>query len=64
MKALQGWVLKFGEDSKILRTSVENLVDWLSNKSLKRAAYCEFMSGRLSTLVEQPGVFPVRVGGN
>ena len=35
-EALQGWLLKFGEDSKILRTSVETLIDWLANGSPPR----------------------------
>ena len=61
-EALQGWLLKFEEDSKRLRTSVETFFDWISNKSLPLAAYCAFMSGRLVALDKQPGVCPVGVG--
>ena len=32
-EALQVWILKFGEDSTRLRTSVETFVDWLANGS-------------------------------
>ena len=32
-EALQGWLLKFGEDGTRLRTSVETFVDWLANGS-------------------------------
>ena len=61
-EALQGWLLKFGEDITILRTSVETFVDWLSNGSPPWAAYCAFMSGRMITLDKQPGVRPVGIG--
>ena len=49
-KSLQGWILKFEEDRKRLRTSVETFVKWLDNKSPSWAAYCAFMSGRLIAL--------------
>ena len=52
-EALQGWLLKFGEDSTRLRTIVENFVDWLANGSPPWAAYCAFMSGRLIALDSQ-----------
>ena len=29
-EALQGWILKFGEDSKKIGTSVEIIINWLS----------------------------------
>ena len=32
-EALQGWFLKYGEDSTRIRTSVENFMDWLANRS-------------------------------
>ena len=38
-EALQGWPLKFGEDSTRLRNSVENFVDWLANGNSPWAAY-------------------------
>ena len=62
LEALQGWILKFGEDSKILRTSVETFVDWLTNGSPPWTAYRVFMSGRLIALYKQPGVRLVGVG--
>ena len=31
LEALQGWLLKFGEDRKKLFTSVEIFVDWIVN---------------------------------
>ena len=59
---LQGWLLKFGEDSTRLRTSVETFVDCLSNESLPWAAYHAFMSGWLIALDKKPGIRPVGVG--
>ena len=61
-EALQGSLLKFGEDSTKLRTDVETFVDWLANGSPPWAAYSAFMSGRLIALNKQPGVRPVGVG--
>ena len=61
-EALQGWLLKFREDSKRLRTSVETFVDWLSNGSPPWAAYRAFMYGRMIEIDKQPGVRPVGVG--
>ena len=61
-EALQGWLLKFGEDSTRLHTIVETFVDWLSNGSPPWAAYCAFMSGRLIALDKQPGVQTVDIG--
>ena len=49
-EALHGWILKFREDIKILRISVESFVYWLANGRPPWGAYCEFMSGRLITL--------------
>ena len=49
-EALHGWLLKFGEDRKILRTSVEILVEWISNGSMPWAACLAFMSGLLIAL--------------
>ena len=60
-EALQVWLIKFGEDSKILRTSVETFVDWLSNRGPSWSAYSEFMSG-LIALDKQPDVRLVGVG--
>ena len=59
---LQGQLLKFVEDSTILRTSVETFVDWLANGSPPWTAYCEFMSGRMIALERYLGVRPVGVG--
>ena len=58
-EALQGWLLKFGGDSKRLRTSVENFVDWISNGIPPWAAYRAFISGHLIRLDKQPGLRPV-----
>ena len=62
LEALQGWLLKFGEDSTRLRTSVENVLDWLSDGIPPWAAYRAFMSGHLIALDKNPGVRPVGVG--
>ena len=62
MEALQGWLLKFGEDSNRLRTSMKTFVDWLVNGSPPFADHCAFMPVRLIALEEQPGVRPVVVG--
>ena len=61
-EVLQGWLLKLGEDITILRTIVENFVNWLSNGIPLWAAYCAFKSGRLIVLDKQPVVRPVGVG--
>ena len=61
LEALQGWLLKFGDDIKILRSSMENFVNWLSNKSPPWAAYRSFMYGRLIALDKNPGVCLVGV---
>ena len=61
-EALHGWLLKLGDDSKRLCTSVEIFVDWLANGSPPWAAYRAFMSGRLMAFGKQPGVHPVGVG--
>ena len=60
-ESLQGWILKFRGDSKRLCTSVETLVDWLSNGIPSWAVYCEFMSGCLIALDKQPCVSPFGV---
>ena len=61
-EALQGWLLKFGEDSTRLRTIVEIFVDWLANGIPPWLAYCAFMSGCIIVLDKHPGVRPVGVG--
>ena len=60
-EALQGRILKFGEDSTRLRTIVETFVGWLANGSPPWESYRSFMSGRLITLDKQPGIRPVGV---
>ena len=61
-EALQGWLLKFKEYSKILRNSVETFIEWLANGIPPLAEYHAFISVRLITLDKQPGVSPVGVG--
>ena len=61
-EALQGWILKFGEDRKRLRTSLENVIDWIANKSLPWVAYREFMSDCLIVFDIQPEVLLLGVG--
>ena len=60
-KALQRWLLKFGENSNRLRYSVETFVYWIANGSLPWVAYCSFMSRRLIALAKHTGVRPVGV---
>ena len=60
-EALQGGLLKFVEDTKILCTNVETLFNWLANGSPPCAAYRSFMSGCLIALGKQPDVRPVGV---
>ena len=62
-EALQGWLLKFGEGSTRLRTSVETFVEWIANGSLPWAAYRAFMLGCLIALDKNPGVRPVVLEG-
>ena len=47
LEALQGLILKFGEYSKILRTSVKTFVDWLANKSPSWVGCHAFIYGLL-----------------
>ena len=61
-EALQVWLLKFGEGSTRLITSMETYLDWLANGSPPWAAYHTFMSGRLISLDKQPGVQTVGIG--
>ena len=49
-EALQGWLLKFGYDSKKLCISVEAFVEWMTNQIPPWAAYQAFMSGCLIAL--------------
>ena len=60
-EALQGWLLKFGEDSTRPRSSVEIVFDRLANGIPPWVAYCEFMCSRLIALDKHPGVRPVGV---
>ena len=60
-EALQGWILKFGEVSKIIHNRLETFVDWLGNGRMSWQAYCDFMSSRLIALDKQPVVRPVVV---
>ena len=46
-EAIQGWILKFMEDSTRLHTTMENFVDQLANGSPPWADYRTFMSDRL-----------------
>ena len=61
-EALQGWLLKFSEDSTRIRTSVETFVEWFSNGIPPWAAYREFVYGSLITLDKNPGVRRVGIG--
>ena len=53
-ESLLGWILKFGEENKRLRTIAESFVDWLINHSPPWTDYCAFMSGCLIVLDKQP----------
>ena len=55
-EALQGWLLKFREESKILGANVEPFVDWLANNSPPWENYHTFISGRLISLDKQFGI--------
>ena len=61
-EALQGWLMKFGEDSTRLSISVETFLDWSANGSLPCAAYCVFMFGGLIALDKQSVIRLVGVG--
>ena len=60
-EALQGRLLKFGEDIKTLRSSDETFVYWISNNRPPWASYHTFMFGRLITLDKKPDICPVGV---
>ena len=62
LEDLQRWILKFGEDSKRLCSSVETFVNWIDNNSTPWAAYCAFMSFCLTVTEKQPDVRPFGVG--
>ena len=49
-EALQGWLLKIGDDIKKLCIGVENFMEWLANQIPPWAAYWSFMSGCQITL--------------
>ena len=49
-EALQGWLLKFMEDSIRVRIIVETFADWVDKCSPPSAAYRAFMSGLLIVL--------------
>ena len=61
-ESLQGWLMKFGEDSTRMRTSVETFVDWLANGSLPWVNNFAFMSGQLIVIYKQIDVRPVGLG--
>ena len=61
-EALQEWLLKFIEDSKKLRISIEIFVDLIANNNPPWASYCSFMFGCLITVDGKPGVCLVGVG--
>ena len=61
-KEIQGWILKFEEDSERLHTSVESFVEYIPNQSPPWPYYSAFMPGRLIALDKRPGVCPVGVG--
>ena len=48
-EALQGWILKFGED-KSKYISDETFIDWLANQNSPWSDYWVFMSGCLIEL--------------
>ena len=60
-EALQGWLLKFGEDRKNICISVEVFFDWFANNNSNWSDYYEFMSGHLMDLEKQPGVHLVGI---
>ena len=60
-EALQGWLLKFGEDITRLHNIMETFVDWLANGNPPWVVYSAFMSGRLIALDKDPFVHPVGV---
>ena len=61
LEALQGWILKFGDNKKILLTSVETFANFLAKKPPPCAAYFAFMSGQLIVLDKQTGIHLVSV---
>ena len=61
-EALPGLILKFREDRKNFRTSVETFIVWLSKGIPPWAAYHAFISGQLIVLGKQPEVRPFEVG--
>ena len=62
LEALQGWILKFWEDSKTLCTRIDFFVNWMVNESSPWAAYRAFMSGHMISFDNQADVCIVGVG--
>ena len=60
--ALRDWLLRFGEDSKILREELAAIARWLANHHPPWAAYRALMACRLVALDKQPGVRPIGIG--
>ena len=60
-KALQGWILRFGEDSEKIRTRYEMLIGWLDNHNPSWEAYRVFMSGQPIELYKQTDVWPLDI---
>ena len=60
-EALHKWLLQLGEDSKKIRTSVENFVNRIANGIPPWVAYRAFIYGRLVMLSKQTGVCPIGV---
>jgi hypothetical protein len=59
---LKNWLLRFGEESELLRTSLARLAEWLANEHPPWVAYRALMACRLVALDKSLGVRPVGIG--
>ena len=60
-EALQGWLLKYGEDRNKLRISVKTFAGWLANQNPPWETYWGFISGCLILIDKHLGFFLVGI---
>ena len=56
------WLLRFGDESKVLRGIIASMTTWLANESPSFAAYRGFVACRLLALDKLPGTRPIGIG--
>lgn len=59
---LRNWLLRFGNESEIMRAEMSLWCMWLANSHPPWAAYRAMMAGRLVPFGKEPGVQPIGIG--